>query len=214
MKKEKSIKLASELRERGSPQNHPKKGCKTVVQPIREVKDIQNIKNKVIDNPRDRLLFVLGINNGLRTGDLLRLKVKQVKGMKPGDEITITESKTGKENILVINESVHKALKEYLAKENLDGDEYLFRSRKGSLPLTIQAVNSLVKKWTAAINLKGNFGCHSLRKTWGFHQRTNYGVGFEVIAKRYNHQNPAVTMRYLGVTDKEVKNILVNNEVG
>ena len=96
----------------------------------------------------------------------------------------------------------------------MSDDDYLFKSRKGKHPLNIQAVNYLIKRWAASINLKGNYGAHSLRKTWGYIQRINYGVGFEVICKRFNHQSPAVTMRYLGITDKEVENILVNNEVG
>ena len=71
-----------------------------------------------------------------------------------------------------------------------------------------------MKKWTSAINLKGNYGAHTLRKTWGYFQRKHYSVGFEVICKRFNHQSPSVTMRYLGITDKEVENILTNNEIG
>jgi hypothetical protein len=67
--------------------------------------------------------------------------------------------------------------------------------------------------WTSAINLKGNYGAHSLKKTWGYIQRTVYGVGFEVICKRFNHSSPAITMRYLGIEDKEVQGILMN-EVG
>ena len=71
-------------------------------------------------------------------------------------------------------------------------------------------MNNYVKGWASAINLRGNFGAHSLRKTWGYHQRVAHGVGFEVIAKRFNHGNPAVTMRYLGIEDKEVHAILMN----
>ena len=42
------------------------------------------------------LLFVMGgVNNGLRSCDLLRLKVGRVRGLKPGDTVTIKESKTG-----------------------------------------------------------------------------------------------------------------------
>jgi integrase len=74
-------------------------------------------------------------------------------------------------------------------------------------------MNNMVKKWTRAINLKGNYGAHTLRKTWGFIQRTLYGVGFEIICRRCNHSNPSITMRYLGIEDREVKDILMN-EVG
>jgi hypothetical protein len=47
----------------------------------------------------------------------------------------------------------------------------------------------------------------------GYIQRVHYGVGFEIICKRYNHSSPAITMRYLGIEDKEVHNILMN-EIG
>jgi integrase len=194
--------------------NHPLKGSSTLVEPIREEKDIMAIRKLLSDNPRNHLLFIMGVNNGLRAGDLLKLKVKDVKDMKPGDNINIKEGKTGKQNILVINKTVHKVLNQYMNENKLDENDYLFKSRKGNDPLTIQAVNAYLKKWTSAIHLKGNYGAHSLRKTWGYIQRINYGVGFEVICKRFNHQSPAVTMRYLGITDKEVQNILTNNEVG
>jgi hypothetical protein len=76
-----------------------------------------------------------------------------------------------------------------------------------------QAVSKMVKKWTVAINLKGSFGAHTLRKTWGYIQRTVHGVGFEIICKRYNHSSPAITMRYLGIEDREVHSTLTN-EIG
>lgn len=194
--------------------NHPAKGSSTVVEPLRNESDIKAIRKLLSDNPRNHLLFVMGINNGLRVGDLLKLKIKDVAHIKAGESINIKEGKTGKQNILVVNKTVHKVLTQYLSEFQQSGDDYLFKSKKGDHPLTIQAVNAYVKKWTSAINLKGNYGAHSLRKTWGYIQRTIYGVGFEVICKRFNHQSPAVTMRYLGITDKEVQNILTNNEIG
>ena len=43
------------------------------------------------------MLFLMGINNGLRAGDLVKLKVEDVRHMKVGDILTIKEGKTGKE---------------------------------------------------------------------------------------------------------------------
>lgn len=194
--------------------NAPKKGSSTVVSPIRRPTDIQAISRLLKDSPRDRLLFLMGINNGLRCGDLLKLKADDVRSMKIGDQLTIKEGKTGKMNVLVINKTVHRALREYIAWRQPGIGEYLFKSRKGeNRPLTIQAVNRLVKTWCKAVNLKGNYGAHTLRKTFGYVQRTVHGVGFELIAKRFNHSNPAVTMRYLGIEDKEIHGILMN-EIG
>jgi len=69
------------------------------------------------------------------------------------------------------------------------------------------------KKINSTFKLTGNYGAHTLRKTFGYIQRVHYGVGFEIICKRYNHSSPSITMRYLGIEDREVHNILMN-EIG
>jgi integrase len=201
--------------EKNKNPNRPKKGSRITVDPIRNEKDIKSIAKFLYDNPRDHLLFIIGINNGLRAGDLLKLKVKDLRYLKAGETLIIKEGKTGKPNVLAVNKTVYKALKHYFETVRPMDDDYLFKSKKGeNNPLTIQAVNNYIKKWTRAINLKGNYGAHTLRKTWGYIQRIKFGVGFEIICKRFNHSNPAVTMRYLGIEDKEVNGILMNNEIG
>jgi len=196
-----------------SNSNRPAKGSQITVSPIRKIKDIKAVSKLLSDNPRNFLLFTMRLNNGLRTGDLLKLKVGQVEDLKIGETLTIRESKTKKKNILVINKSVYKALRNLFDGNRPYDDDFLFASRKGNQALTVSAVNKMIKKWTGAINLKGNYGAHTLRKTWGYHQRVTFGVGFEIISKRFNHSSPAVTMRYLGIEDKEVHNTLMN-EIG
>jgi integrase len=56
--------------------NHPQKGSSTKVEPIRKLEDIKAIKAILQNQPRNFLLFTMGINNGLRIGDLLKLKDK------------------------------------------------------------------------------------------------------------------------------------------
>ena len=63
-------------------QNHPDLGDDIAVEPIRKPKDINAIAKLTQDNPRDHLLFIMGVNNGLRIGDLVKLKVKDVRGYK------------------------------------------------------------------------------------------------------------------------------------
>jgi integrase len=190
--------------------NHPKSGSKILVHPIQNIKDIQSIKTLLVEKPRDLLLFTLGINNGIRTGDLLKLKVSDLKDLKPGDSIQIKESKTKKVNVLSINKEVHKALRHFLVTQNPKDDEYLFKSQHRDSALTVMVVNRMIKSWCRAINLPGNYGAHTLRKTFGYIQRTKFGVGFEVLCRRFNHSSPSITMRYLGITDQEVYSILQN----
>jgi integrase len=189
------------------------KGTKVKVEPIRKQKDVRAISKLLQGRPRDLLLWIMGINNGLRASDLVVIKVVQVHDLKPGDVLNIVESKTGKDNVLVINKSVYKALYAYLKDISSTSGNYLFKSRKGTSHLSSQSVGRLVKTWAAAINLNGNYGAHTLRKTWGYHQRVNHGVGFEILCKRYNHSSPSITMGYLGIESKEVRDVLMN-EIG
>jgi integrase len=191
--------------------NHPAAGSTITVEPIRSLADIESIKRLLSQKPRDLLLFTIGVNSGLRMGDILRLKVGQVRGLSPGDSIVIREGKSDKTNVLVINRSIHEALSRYLVEGEMNDDQCLFRSRKGkNMPLSVGSANALVKSWARAVNLSGNYGANSLRKTFGYIQRMYYGVGFEVLAHRFNHSSPGATMRYLGIRDKDVKEILLH----
>lgn len=193
----------------GTNPHHPEKGSRITVEPIRDEKNIKRVKRVLGDNPRDLLLFTMGINNGLRVSDLLKLKVGDVKDLEPGETLKIKEQKTGKVNVLMINKSVHKVLTEYLDEEGAKDEDYLFKSRNGNnKPLARETVNKMIKEWTKSF--KGNYGTHTLRKTFGYIQRTKYGVSFEVLCKRFGHSSPYITMRYLGIDDKEVNGILLN----
>jgi len=196
---------------KGNNGNNPQKGSRITVEPIRRVENIQSIKKMLSDEPRNLLLFVLGVNNGLRAGDLLRTRVRDLRGLKPGDSIQIMEGKTGKTNVLVLNKESHRVLRRYLDEVNPQDGDYLFKSRKGgNRPISVGMVNRLVKGWCRGINLRGNYGSHTLRKTWGYHQRVRFGVDFALICRRFNHSNPSVTMRYLGISPSEVEKILMN----
>ena len=120
------------------------------VQPIRDKSKINEMKTELKkQGTRDYLLFVTGINTGLRISDIRTLKVSDVlnEDRTSNTHITITEKKTGK-------------LKKF--KMN----DYLFYSRKGiNKPITrIQAyriLNTVARK----IGLE-EIGTHTLRKTF------------------------------------------------
>lgn len=180
------------------------------VEPIRDQRKIQDIKTLLRHQTRDYALFTCGVNNGLRGGDLLSLKVGQVKNKKIGDTIEIKEQKTGKINYFYLNKSCYKSIQTLIKEYELSNDDYLFPSRKEKGKLDTFTLNRLVKKWCNQVGLEGNFGSHTLRKTWGYIQRTKYGVSWEIIAKRYNHSNPSQTRVYLGISDKEVSDVMCN----
>ncbi|MFP4571852.1 MAG: tyrosine-type recombinase/integrase [Desulfobacterales bacterium] len=184
------------------------------VSPIRKETDIQKLKKYLSNNKRDLFYFILSINTGIRSGDLLKLRVKDLKYNNIGDNIPIIEEKTGKQNYIIINKPVYKTFQEYLNEYNPDDNDFIFFSRKGNPQenhLHIFSMSRIVKQWFRDLNIPGcHWGCHSMRKTWGYHQRVKYGVDWSIICKRYNHSNPSVTMRYLGITSDEVSKICMN----
>ena len=189
--------------------NRPAPGSTIRVEPIKRLKDIKAIKKMLAGRPRDLALFVLGINTNLRASDLLRNKVAQVKDLKPGDEIEIKEKKTGKLRRITLNKAAVTAIQAALKATAYADDDYLFKSAKGPV-LTVPSVHRLVKGWCRDINLKGNYGSHTLRKTWGYHQRVTFGVGLPELMVAFNHSTQRQTLDYLCVQPDEIRSIYEN----
>ncbi len=151
------------------------------VQPIRDTKKIDAMKTimKGKGNYRDLLLFVLGINTGLRISDILALKWKNLmngdnKLLKVGDPLRVVEIKTTKVKSFVINKSIYDAMKLYYeATADFSDDDYVFSSRKSSegtpRPITRVAAWQMLNRYARMIGLKEGIGTHTLRKTFGYH---------------------------------------------
>jgi len=193
---------------RGENKNHPKKGSRIKVEPIRDLRDIRAIKKLLDGNPMYSALFTLGINTNLRASDLLRITAGQVRGLKPMDEIELKEQKTGKTRRITLNKACVETLTRLLASKSFDDDTPIFQGERGTL--TVPSVNRLVKSWCKAINLKGNYGAHTLRKTFGYQQRVRFGVGLPELMVCFNHSTQRQTLDYLCIQPEEVRSVYAN----
>jgi len=175
------------------------------VQPIHKLKDIKAIKKLISDSPRDSAIFAIGINTNLRASDIIGLTIGQVRGVKPGSEIEIIEKKTKKNHRITINEEAATAIQRLLGEygDRYKDEDRLFQGQRG--PLTVKTVTQLVKKWCGQINLKGNFGSHTMRKTWGVHQRTRVGTSIPELMVMFNHTSQKQTLDYLCIQPEEIK---------
>jgi integrase len=193
---------------KGQNYNHPKAGSRIAVEPVRSLKDIQSIKKLLQDRPLYLAMFTLGINTNLRAGDLLDIKAGQVRGLKALDEITLREQKTGKLRRINLNKACIEAINRVLAARTYQDDDYLFSGQRGQF--TVPYLNTLVKAWCRAINLRGNYGSHTLRKTWGYIQRVHFGVGLPELMVVFGHATQRQTLTYLCVQPDEVKSVYAN----
>ena len=86
------------------------------VQPIRDPEQIQQLKEYFKEKSlRNYILFIMGINTGLRISDILKLKVGDVKG----SHISMREKKTGKQKRIQITASLKGSLNGLLKKEKI-----------------------------------------------------------------------------------------------
>lgn len=181
------------------------------VEPIRNETKIQEIKDHLKStSPRDYLLFTMGINSALRIGDLLSLKLGDVLDDHGAirERIDLRQQKTGKEVRPKINQSIREALTHYLNHfGNGVMDQWLFRSHRTGQRLCKVRVWQLVKQWISEVGLKGGpYGCHSLRKSWGYWARQQ-GVSLELIMEKLGQSSIQTTRRYIGITQEEVNEI-------
>ncbi|MFH1932769.1 MAG: tyrosine-type recombinase/integrase [Pseudomonadota bacterium] len=193
--------------------NHPKKGQCCTVGPIKDLNDIKKLKEYLRQkSARDYCLWVLASNNGLRMIDILRLKVKDLIDLEPGETIKVKETKTKKTNIVCLNSTAYEALHNYLKKgKHTEPNDWLFPSQmhpKNSIDTT--GVNLMIKSWCKKLKIKGNFGSHTCRKTWGYHQRVTHKTDITIIMKRFSHSSLDQTLRYIGLSEEEVNGALLN----
>jgi integrase len=186
------------------------------VEPIRDRKRISQIKHLLEGSGRyrDLLLFVVGINTALRISDLLTLRIGDMVDIQGNirNSFTLREKKRGKRNVVTINGSIRAALAVYLgAYPGIEKESapYLFFSTRRATtdftcPLTRERAWQIIHEVCEAVGLKGNYGTHTLRKTWGYQARKS-GVPMEIIMHKLNHTSFAFTKRYLGITDDELK---------
>jgi site-specific recombinase XerD len=175
------------------------------VEAIRDLKQIQAMK-KVLKkhSERDYLLFVFGINTGLKITELLSIKVGDVtgEGGKVNEYLQLEGEEAENTNFIFLNNKLKKAIKDYLAVTKLDSSSYLFLSPKTKLPITRQQAYRIIHDAAIEIGITAKIGTNSLRKTFGFHA-FKQGVAISLLQKHFHHSSPSETLKYIGVSKNE-----------
>lgn len=146
-------------------------------------------------------LWRIGVNLALRITDLLSLRMDQLDG----EFLTVIEGKTCKPRKIKINATARAVINKrrlahpdhiYLFQAN--GNAQIGRPAK---PLSRQIVANRFKSVGEELGVA--LGTHSMRKTRG---KAMYeaGVAVEQIAKVLNHSNTRETLRYIGITQRNI----------
>lgn len=172
---------------------------------------------------RNKMMFLVGINVGLRASDLVTLKWNFFfdNDWNWKDFYTLQPKKTRKQKKFVkmyFNQAVKKAITDYIEEYPVqDMNEYLFKSRKGDGAITERALWKIVSNTAVDAGIKKNIGSHSLRKTFGFwawHNAEDKNKALITLQAVFNHSDSSTTLRYIGLLNSEIEDMFNSVDLG
>ena len=193
-------------------------------EPIKSMDEIMRICEYLIEKKRwrDYMLFVVGINFGLRASDLRLLRFSNLinDNLTFKDSFPILEKKTKntrkhrKNRYITINTAVIEAVTLYL--ENTPGvslSDYMFRSvsNRGlneNKPITVYSINRILYRLADELGLSSKISSHTLRKTFCYHQMVmsnNDPRKLMLLSKMLGHSSVSITLDYIGITGEEIE---------
>lgn len=192
-------------------------------EPIKRMEDIDSICSFLLENERyrDYMLFVTGINFGLRVSDLRCLRFCDLidhdftfKNRFPVFERKTRKTRKVKKNRYIsINDAVIEAVTLYLEHTpDVKLSDYMFRSESNrggnkNEPISSYSVERILKGISSDLGLGIHMSTHSLRKTWALHQMvmSNHDPRkLMLLQKMLNHSSMMQTLTYIGITDDEI----------
>ena len=202
-------------------------------EPIKKIDDIIRVSQFLIQNERwrDNMLFIVGINFGLRVSDLRELRFSNIinDNLTFKDTFPVFEKKTRntrkkkKNRYITINNAVCEAVRLYL--EHTEGvclSDYMFRSescrgKNVNAPLTTMSIDRILKGIANDCCLTMKVSTHTLRKTFAYHQMVmsdNDPRKLLLLQKMLNHSSVAQTLDYIGITEEEIHDAYMELNLG
>lgn len=202
-------------------------------EPIKKMSDILRVSRFLISKKRyrDNMLFIVGINFGLRVSDLRELRFCNVinDNLTFKDTFAVFERKTRntrkrkKNRYITINNAVCDAVKLYLEHTpDVCLSDYMFRSESNrghsaGKPLTNMSVDRILKGIAKDCGLTMKVSTHTLRKTFAYHQMVMSGNDprkLLLLQKMLNHSTAAQTLEYIGITGEEIHEAYMSLNLG
>ena len=175
------------------------------VEPIRDKRDIAAMKRYLLEkDEKYYIMFITGINLGLRINEILSMTVGDVKNRT---RRKFRQSKTGKEITVAYNQELIKAYKSY-CKGRAPDEALIPNNRNEYKPISRSMAYKVIRDAAEHVGVE-NIGTHSLRKTCGYHfyKQTRDVATLQIW---FNHRHQTDTLRYIGITGESICNAMVS----
>lgn len=162
--------------------------------------DVETFRQKILENrdKRDYAIVTLLAYSGMRISEALNIKVDDLN--LTAREILVRDGKRKKQRLVIINDKIANAIKEYLKEreqqKNKESD-YLFISRE-SYKVDRSVINRIFNEFSDKITphtLRHFFCSYALENGWSTHE----------VAAQVGHSNIHTTMLYTHPSRSEIK---------
>lgn len=202
-------------------------------EPIKSMDDILKITEYLVANKRwrDNMLFIVGINFGLRASDLRMLRFSNLinENLTFKDSFPVFEKKTRntrsrkKNRYITVNNAVIDAVTLYL--ENTPGvslSNYMFRNESRNRisdnePIAVYSIERILKGIANDLGLNVKMSTHTLRKTfcyWMMVRGNNEPRRLLLLQKMLGHSSMLQTLSYIGLDAEEIASAYKSLDLG
>lgn len=176
---------------------------------VKQIKELlEHIERFTFQGKRDYALLNLLIRTGLRTVEVIRADVGDIK-QESGEMVLWIQGKgrDSKDELVLLTEETLNPIREYLeARGKVKDSDPLFISwsnRNRNERLTTRTIRGIVKKHLKQIGINSDrITTHSLRHTFGV-MGIKSGASFYDIQLAMRHIDPATTQIYLKSIERE-----------
>ena len=157
----------------------------------------------LVDDPRDKAMFLLMLRSGLRVAEVAGLTFEAIDFRR--GKILVQGGKGSKDRVVYVSKDAVRALVAYLKVRPKSRSVYVFLVRKGPYrgqPLSIRSIQKRMKYHARKAALRAS--CHHLRHTMAT-QMLNAGADLTTIQDLLGHTSVITTQRYCKVSNLKVQ---------
>ena len=151
-------------------------------------------------NNRVATALVIQSNLGLRIGDVLALRLKDIVRDGNRYRLDIIEDKTDKSRTFTVTNDIYNYIKMYCLENNIKSTAKIF-------DISDRAVQKQLKIVCDYLGIEG-ISTHSFRKYFATQIYINSNYNIELVRQLLQHSTSTVTQRYIGIGSRELEKAL------
>ena len=188
---------------RGATLDFSSVATRTAQRSLPQILSLQEVKRilDALDNEKHRAMLTTIYALGLRSGELINLKVTSVDGDR--NQISIQMAKGRKDRVLPFPEKLKTVLRSYLKKYK--PTDYLFEGQRKDA-YTPSSLRAVFNKACKEAGIKKNVTLHSLRHSYATHLM-DAGTDVRIIKELLGHNSIKTTLIYTHVTQRSLDKV-------